>query len=59
MMGGDGGIDEIAAQSPETRKRAIFVGAGKPAVSDDIRDQNRRELSRLAHGEPPPLTRLA
>jgi hypothetical protein len=30
----DGGVDEIAAQRPKTRKRSIIVGAGlKPTTS--------------------------
>jgi len=54
-MGGDGGIDQVAAKAP--RKRAILVGAGEPAVSDDIGDQDRGDLPGLAHGSgprPPP-----
>ena len=45
VMDGDGGIDEIAAQGPEARERAILVRAREPAVADDVRDQDRRELS--------------
>jgi hypothetical protein len=37
MMRGDGGVDQVAAQSPKARKRAILVGAGEPAVPDDVR----------------------
>ena len=49
VMGGDGRVDEVAAEAPKTRKRSVFVGPGEPAIADDIRDQNRRELSGLAH----------
>ena len=49
VMGGDGGVDEVAAQAPKARQRAVLVGAGEPAVADDIRDQDGRELSGLAH----------
>ncbi len=49
MMGGDGGIDQVASQPPKARQRAILVGAGEPAVADNIGDQNRRELPGLAH----------
>ena len=52
MMRGDRGIDKIAAEAAQSRKRAILVRAGKPAVADDIRHQNRSELSRLAHSRP-------
>jgi hypothetical protein len=49
VMGGDGRVDQIAAQAPKPRERAILIGASEPAVADDICDQNRRELSALAH----------
>ena len=52
VMRGDGGIDQIAPQSPEPRQRAFLVGAGEPAVADDIRDQDRRELPGSRHDEP-------
>src|SRR5262249_51960674 len=48
-MGRDRGVDEVAAQAPETRKRAILVRAGEPAVADHVGDQNRREFERLGH----------
>ena len=50
VMRVDRGIDQIAAQPPEARQRSVLVRACEPAVPDDIRDQNRRELSRFAHG---------
>ena len=31
VMHGDGRIDQIAAQRPQPRQDAIFVGSGKPA----------------------------
>ena len=49
MMGGYCRVDEVAAETPKARKRPVLVGAGEPAVTDDIRDQNRRKLSRLGH----------
>ena len=52
VMGGDGGIDEIAAQAPKPRERTLLVRAGEPAIADDIRNQDRRELSGLRHGAP-------
>src|SRR5271167_1165142 len=36
VMGGDGRVDQIAAQPPEARKGSILVRAGEQAVSDDI-----------------------
>ena len=49
-MNGDDGVDEIAAKGSQARKDAVLVRAREPAVSDDVRDQDRRELSSLAHG---------
>ncbi len=49
VMSGDGGVDEVAAQTAQARKGPILVGAGEPAVSDDIRNQDRRELAGFAH----------
>ena len=53
VMHGDGRIDEVAAQRPESRQNAILVGASKPAVADHVRNQNRSNLPGLAHGAPP------
>jgi hypothetical protein len=36
-MGRDRGIDQVAAQSPEPRQRALFVRAGKARVTRNIR----------------------
>ena len=52
MMRVDGGVDQIAAQPPQPRQRAILVRPRKPAVADDIRDQNRRDFTRFPHGAP-------
>ena len=49
VMGGDGGVDEVAAQPPQARKGPILVGARQPAVADDVRNQDRRELARFGH----------
>ena len=56
MMHRDGRINEVAAQRPESRQNAILVRSREPAVSDDIRDQNRRDLPGLAHGALRPHT---
>jgi len=48
VMGGDGRIDQIAAQGAKPGERAVLVGAGEPAVADDIGGQDGRELSRFA-----------
>ena len=49
VMDRDGGVDKIAAQGSQARKDAILVRPREPAIPDDIRDQNRREFSGLAH----------
>ena len=51
-MRGDGRVDQIAAEAPEPRKRPILVRSREPAISDHIRDQDRREFSGLAHRAP-------
>ena len=51
-MHGDGRVDEVAAQRPEPRQNAILVRSREPAVADDIRDQDRRDLPGLADGAP-------
>ena len=38
VMGGSRGVDQVAAKAPEPRKRALLVGAGEPAIADDIGD---------------------
>jgi hypothetical protein len=55
VMGGGGWIDQIAAKTAQACKRAILVGSCEPRVTDDIRDQDRRELSGLAHCVPPAI----
>jgi hypothetical protein len=50
MMGRDRGIDQIAAQPPQPRQRAILVRASEPAVADDVRDQNRCYFPGVANG---------
>ena len=59
VVHGDGRIDQIAAQRPQPRQDAIFVGAGEPAVADHIGDQDRRDFPRLAHGVGLPSTQTS
>src|SRR6478735_5755194 len=44
----------ITTQPPESRQRSVLVRACEPTVPHDIRNQNRCELSRLAHVATPP-----
>jgi len=48
-MRGNGRINQIAPQPPESRQGAILVGAGKLAVADHIGGENRGELPGLGH----------
>ena len=57
-MGGDGGIDQVAAEAPQPRKRPLLVGAGEAAVADDVGHQDRRELARLVHSSGTPAMRM-
>ena len=59
VMSGDRRVDEIAAQPSEARKGPILVGTGEPAITDDIRNQDRRELSGLAHCAPPAVRQIS
>ena len=40
VVGGDGGVDEVAAQASKARERAILVRSREPAIADDIGDQD-------------------
>ena len=59
VMHGDGGIDQIAPERPQPRKRPLLVGASKLAVSDHIRRKNGCEFPGLRHGSPSPQGRVA
>src|ERR1700683_5137072 len=45
----DGRIDQVAAQRPEPRQRAIFIRAGETAETDHIGGKDSGELARLGH----------
>jgi hypothetical protein len=49
VMHRDGRINEVASKRPQPSQNPVLVGASKPAIADDIRNQDRRELSGLAH----------
>ena len=57
MMGGDGGVDQVAPQAPKARERAILVRSREPAVPDHIGDQDRRNFPGLAHSSGIPALR--
>jgi hypothetical protein len=49
VVHGDGRVDQIAAERPEAGKRAVFVGPGHPAKSDDVSGEDRREFPLFGH----------
>ena len=59
VMRGDGGIDQVAAEAAKAREGSVLVGAGKPAVADDVGHQDRREFPGFAHRAPLGVTTLA
>ena len=46
------GIDQIAPERTQPRKRPLLVGTGKLAVSGYVRRKNGCELPGLGHGRP-------
>ena len=52
VVHGDDGVNQVTAQRPEPRERAIFVCAGEPAIAGDVRHQNRCKLAGFGHGAP-------
>ena len=59
VMSGDSRVDEIAPQTAKARERSVLVGAGKPAVADDVGHQDRGEFAGLAHRAPLGVATLA
>src|ERR1700758_4990405 len=53
IVNGDYWVDQIAPKRPQPRQYAILVRAGKSAVPDHIRHQDRREFPGLDHGLAP------
>ena len=45
-------IDEIATKSANASESAVFVSAGQPTEPDQISNQDRSKLARLAHCSP-------
>ena len=48
VVHGDDRIDQVAAECPKPRKRAVFVSTGEPAIAGDVRHQNRCKLAGFA-----------
>jgi hypothetical protein len=45
VMRCDGGIDQIAPQPAQSRKRPLLIGAGKLGVSDDVSGQDSCDVA--------------
>ena len=59
VLAGDRGIDEVGAQRPQPRERAIPVRARHPAEADDVGGEDRRDFPGLGHSAPLLQTNLA
>ena len=59
VMYGNGRVDQIAPERPQPRQCPILVSAGKSAVSDHIRRQDRREFPGLGHDVPSATTQTS
>ena len=49
VMHRDGGVDEIAAQRSQAGESALLVGSRQSAVTDNVGDEDRGDLSARAH----------
>ena len=49
-MGGDGRVEQVAAQPSQPRQRSVLVDGRKPRIADHIGDKDRRQLPCLNHG---------
>ena len=58
VMGGDGGVDEVAPEPPQPRQGAVLVSTGEPAVSDNVGDQDCCEFPGLGHSSGTPAKRM-
>ena len=57
VLAGYRGVDEVGAQRPQPRERAVLVRAGHTAEADDVGRKNRRDLPGLAHSSGIPALR--
>ena len=49
VVHGDGGVDKIAAQSPEPSQSAVLVRACQPTETNDVGGQDRCKLALFRH----------
>jgi hypothetical protein len=49
-MHGYCGVNQIATECAQARQRPIFVGASKPAISNNVRSEDCYELPGFGHG---------
>ena len=53
LVKGDGRVDDVATQRAQARQDPILVRSREPTVADNVRCENRRELTDFAHLTPP------
>ena len=58
VMHGDGRVDEVAAQRPKPRERALLVRAREPAVADHVGGEDGGELAGFGHSSGAPARRM-
>jgi hypothetical protein len=54
VVNGNSRVNQIAAQSPQPREDAVFVGPREARIADYIRAKDRRKFPGLAHRASPP-----
>jgi hypothetical protein len=52
VMQSDGGVNQIAADGTQPRKRPLLIGTGQLAVPDYVRREDRCELPGFGHERP-------
>ena len=53
VLAGDRGVDEVDAQRPQPRERAVLVRARHAAEADNVGGQDRCDFAGLGHRAPP------
>ena len=48
-VNGDSGVDQVAAQRPQSRENTVFVSPREARIADDIGSEYRRKLTGFAH----------
>ena len=59
VLARDGGVDEVGAQRPQPRERAVLVRARHATEADDVGGQDRGDFAGLGHSSGNPTLRRA